>query len=250
MGTKRTPKALSKKPAAKKETLAEKQARAREVIRRLREIYGETKCFLHHRSPFELLMATILSAQCTDARVNMVTPALFERFPDARKMAKAKMTDVEKLIQSTGFYKNKAKSLVGCSQALVEKHGGEVPGTIEELTALRGVGRKTANVVLGNAFGVPGFVVDTHIGRLSRRLGFTKHLDPVKVEHEMMEIAPREDWTEFGHLLISHGRARCISRKPDCLHCEIYDVCPRVGVTVSTERPSKVPGEISGKSLR
>ncbi len=235
---------------AKKETLPEKQARASEVTRRLRETYGPQKCFLNHRNPFELLMATILSAQCTDARVNMVTPALFARFPDSRAMGNARLTEVEKLIQSTGFYKNKAKSLVGCSQALVENHGGEVPSTLDALTALRGVGRKTANVILGNAFNTPGFVVDTHIGRLSRRLGFTRHLDPVKVEHEMMEIVPREDWTEFGHLLISHGRARCISRRPDCLRCELADVCPRVGVTVSTERPSKVAAVVAGKTLR
>lgn len=234
----------------KKETLDQKQARCKEVIRRFRKTYPDAKCSLDYQTPFQLLCATILSAQCTDERVNMVTPALFARFPDAQAMARAALPEVEKLVQSTGFYKNKAKALVEMSKALVEKHQGQVPDNLDALTSLRGVGRKTANVILGNAFGVPGFVVDTHIGRLSRRLGFTRQEDPVKVELEMMEIAPRKDWTDLGHLMIYHGRARCIARKPDCLNCEVGDLCPRVGVTVSTERPARAPAKVSGKSLR
>lgn len=194
-------------------------------------------------------MATILSAQCTDERVNKVTPHLFKKYPTPAALARAPLPDVEKLVQSTNFYKNKARALVECSQALVERHGGEVPANLEQLTALRGVGRKTANVILGNAFGVPGLVVDTHIGRLSRRLGFTKHEDPVKVEHELMDVVPRDDWTDYGHLLIYHGRARCTARKPDCLHCEVENICPKVGVTESTMKPGKAPASVSGASL-
>jgi endonuclease-3 len=210
--------------------LAERQQRCREALKRLQAAYPEARCSLEHGDPFELLVSTILSAQCTDERVNKVTPALFAKDPDAPRMSKARLSDVERLIRSTGFYKNKALAIVESSKLIVERHGGKVPGTLEELTALRGVGRKTANVVLGVAFGVPGFVVDTHIGRLSRRLGLTKHLDPVKVEHEMMDVAPREHWVELGHLLIAHGRARCTARSPDCEHCELGEICPRVGV--------------------
>lgn len=243
MGTKAAAKTL-------KESLGDKQKRCRQIIGELRKTYPGAKCSLDHGSAFELLVATILSAQCTDERVNLVTPALFGRFADAHAMAKARLPEVEKLVQSTGFYKNKAKALVECSKAIVEKHAGEVPRTLEELTALRGVGRKTANVVLGNVYGVPGVVVDTHVGRLSRRLGFTKQEDPVKVEHELMEIAPRNDWVDLCHLLIYHGRARCTARKPDCLNCELSALCPRIGVTESTERPARAPAKVSGRSLR
>lgn len=222
----------AKEVRRKIESLAQKKERMVEVISRLRKAYPESKCSLEFKTPFQLLVATILSAQCTDERVNKVTPALFERFPDSRAMSMASLPEIEKLVQSTGFYKNKAKSLLEMSAAVQDRFGGEVPREMEDLTTLRGVGRKTANVVRGVAFGVPGFVVDTHIGRICRRLGFTKSTDAVKVEFEMMEIAPRQDWTHLGHLFISHGRAICASRKPDCLHCPLLDLCPRVGVKV------------------
>jgi endonuclease III len=209
-----------------------KQARARmlEVLRILKREYPEAHCSLTHESAFQLLIATILSAQCTDERVNQVTPALFRRYPGPAEMARAPLKDLEKLVQSTGFYKNKALSLKTTAQLIVEKHGGEVPRTLEELVALRGVGRKTANVVLGNVYGIPGLVVDTHVGRLTRRLGFTKAADPVKVEHEMMEIVPREDWTLFAHLLIYHGRETCTARKALCDECPLVRLCPKIGV--------------------
>ena len=204
--------------------------RMKEILQILRREYPEAQCSLKFRNPFELLVSTILSAQCTDERVNMVTPALFARFPTPADMAKAKIGEIEKLVQSTGFYKNKAKSLKEASRAIVEEHGGEIPNTIEKLTALRGVGRKTANVVLGNIFAIPGVVVDTHVGRLSRRMGFTKATDPVKVEFEMMEVIPRDDWTISNHLFIDHGRAVCNARRALCEKCVITRFCPKVGV--------------------
>lgn len=207
----------------------------KEVLRRLKREYPEAHCALNHRNAFELLCATILSAQCTDARVNLVTPELFRRYPDPQSMARASVGDLEKRIQSTGFFRNKAQSLSQMSQALVRDHGGEVPRTLEELTALRGVGRKTANVVLGNVFGIPGLVVDTHVGRLSRRMGFTRSIDPEKVEQEMMKLVPRDDWTLFSHLLISHGRAVCDARKPRCGECVLSGLCPKVGVAPAGE---------------
>lgn len=216
-----------------KEKLEEKRARALEIIECFKRVYPEAECSLDFETPFELMVATILSAQCTDARVNLVTPALFKRFPDAKAMARAKVGEVEKLIASTGFYKNKAKALVESAKVLVERHRGQVPRTLDELVALRGVGRKTANVILGVAYGIPGMVVDTHVGRLSRRLGFTEQTDPVKVEREMMQIIPRKEWTPFGHLMISHGRARCAARKPDCRRCEVDGLCPKIGVAQS-----------------
>jgi endonuclease-3 len=200
------------------------------IIRALDRVYPEAECSLAFGSPFQLLCATILSAQCTDARVNLVTPALFAAYPEPAEMAKAPLPKLEALIRTTGFFKNKALSLKQSSQAIVEQHGGEVPRTLDELVALRGVGRKTANVVLGNAYGVPGLVVDTHVGRLCRRLGFTRHDDPVKVEREMMELVPQEDWTLFSHLLIYHGRAICQARKPMCEECPLSRYCPKVGV--------------------
>jgi endonuclease-3 len=180
-----------------------------------------------YQDPFQLLVATILSAQTTDVRVNMVTPALFARYPTAASLARAKVGDVEKLISSVGFYRTKAKNLVGMAQRLVAEHGGEVPRTMAELQALPGVGRKTANVVLGNAFGInEGIAVDTHVGRLSLRLGLTRHTDPVKIEQDLMRLIPREDWTLFSHLLIFHGRQICIARKPKCNECVLADICP------------------------
>lgn len=216
----------------RKVDLASERRRMEQILRILDREYPEAQCSLTHRNAYELLMATILSAQCTDERVNMVTPALFKKYPDPQSMAKAKLPELEKLIRSTGFYKNKAKSLQLASKDIVELHDGEVPGKLEELVELQGVGRKTANVVLGNIFGVQSLVVDTHVGRLSRRLGFTKETDPAKVEHEMMEIVPQPKWTDFGHLMISHGRAICQARKPLCSECPVASYCPKVGVTI------------------
>ena len=200
------------------------------ILKILEREYPEAHCSLTFKNPFELLVATILSAQCTDDRVNLTTPALFKRFPTPEAMAKAKTPELEKLIRSTGFYKNKAKSLQNASKDIVAIHGGKVPGTLEELVKLHGVGRKTANVVLGNIFDVPGMVVDTHVGRLSRRMGFTEEMDPVKVEHVLMTLVLRERWTEFGHLMISHGRAICQARSPKCDECPVKSYCPKIGV--------------------
>lgn len=215
---------------SKAEKLEGEKRRVKEIIRLLWGEYPEAQCSLTYRNPFELICATILSAQCTDERVNMVTPALFEKFGTPEKMSRAPLPQIETLIRSTGFFKNKAKSLKEMSVALVEFHGGEVPKTLDELVKLRGVGRKTANVVLGNAFGIPGMVVDTHVGRISRRLGLTKNEDPVKVEHDLMEVVPRESWTDWGHLLIHHGRAVCTARRAYCENCVISRLCPKIGV--------------------
>ena len=176
------------------------------------------------------MVATILSAQCTDARVNMTTPALFARFKTPQDFAKADIGEIETLIRSTGFYKNKAKSIKNNAQTLIEKFGGEVPRTIEELTTLGGVGRKTANVVLGNAFGIPGLVVDTHVTRLSNRMGLVKGEDAVKIEHELMEIVDKKDWTDLAHLFIYHGRGTCAARAPQCGQCALAGLCPKIGV--------------------
>ena len=200
------------------------------VMARLAELYPDSRTALDFASPFQLLIATILSAQCTDKRVNMVTPALFARFPTPYVFADAKLEEIEELIRSTGFFRNKARNIRGACEAIVANHKGEVPGTIEELVALPGVGRKTANVVLGDGFGVTGITVDTHVGRLSRRLGFTRKWDPVKVEQVMNKLVPRADWTRFSHELILHGRAICASRKPRCEACALADICPKVGV--------------------
>jgi len=204
--------------------------RAAEILRLLRRAYPDAHCELVHRNPFELLVATILSAQCTDVRVNMVTPALFEKYPDAQAMAGGRQEDLEELIRSTGFYRNKAKNIRAASASLTEKHGGKVPRDLESLTVLPGVGRKTANVVLGNAYGIEsGVVVDTHVGRLSQRLGLTKHRDPVKIEQDLIRLVPRDAWTLWSHLLIWHGRRRCYARNPDCDHCELSALCPSAG---------------------
>ncbi len=195
--------------------------------------YPDATTALDFRTPLQLLIATILSAQCTDVRVNMVTPVLFERYPDAASLAGAETAELESIIRSTGFFRNKARAVRECSADIVAKHGGVVPNTLEALTALRGVGRKTANVVLGNAYGIPGLVVDTHVGRLSHRLGLTDQTDPVKVEFALMQIVPRERWTRFSHWLILHGRSVCIARKPRCSICALAPHCPRVDVKAS-----------------
>jgi endonuclease III len=207
----------------------------------LRPLYPTTVTALNHESPLQLLIATILSAQCTDARVNLVTPALFARFKTARDFAECDIHELESLIRSTGFYKNKAKNIRACCAAILERFGGAVPNRLEDLISLPGVGRKTANVVLGDAFGTPGITVDTHVGRLSRRLGLTRHTDPVKVEFALMELIPQPEWTAFSHRLILHGRAVCFARKPRCETCPLAGLCPKIGVkgkpkTVSPQR--------------
>lgn len=212
-------------------SLGSLKKRARRVYDTLQKTYPGAHCALTHSNPFELLIATILSAQCTDARVNMVTPALFAKYPTPRAMADAPREDLEELVRTTGFYRNKAKSIQGAARAIVERHGGHVPRTMAELLDLPGVARKTANVVLGNAFNInEGVVVDTHVGRLSIRLGFTKHTDPKKVEHDLAALFPRETWTMLAHLLIFHGRKICKARNPMCEVCPVNADCPKVGV--------------------
>ena len=197
------------------------------LLARLLERYPDAHCALDFRNPYELLCATILSAQCTDKRVNMVTPALFARYPDAAALAEAKPEELEELIRSTGFFRSKAKSLIGMAQALVERHGGQVPDDMESLVVLPGVGRKTANVVLGDAFQKQeGIVVDTHVTRLANRLGLTRHSDAVKIEQALLPLVPREQWTKVSHLLIEHGRQVCDARKPRCGDCVLADLCP------------------------
>jgi endonuclease-3 len=208
--------------------------RTRKILKVLARLYPDAQCALHYRNPLELLIATILSAQCTDVRVNIVTPALFASYPDAKAFAAAQKKELEAAIQSTGFFRNKARNILACCKALVEQHGGRVPGTLLELVTLAGVGRKTANVILGNAFAVPGITVDTHVGRVSRRLGLTMHHDPVKVEHDLMKLIPKKEWTMFSHRMIFHGRQVCHSRKPLCGKCALADLCPKVGVNEAT----------------
>jgi endonuclease III len=205
----------------------------RRILDILVHTYPEAHCALHFETPFQLLVATILSAQCTDQQVNRVTPALFQRFPDAAALAKAPLAELELAIHATGFYRNKARNLLGMAAALVTQHGGEVPQSMQELVALPGVGRKTANVVLGNAFGVPGMVVDTHVKRVSFRLGWTCHTDPVKIERDLCALLPSTVWTDAGHLLIEHGRAICKAPIPHCSSCPLLAECPRLGVSRS-----------------
>jgi endonuclease-3 len=204
---------------------------AKDVVKRLGKAYPGAKCALDHRTPFELLVATILSAQCTDVRVNLVTPSLFAKYPTAKALAKAEQDDVEAIIRSTGFFRNKAKNLIGMARALMDRHHGEVPAEMEELRVLPGVGRKTANVVLGNAFGMnEGVTVDTHVARLSKLLGLTRHTDPIKIETDLMALVPRQDWTIVSHLLIWHGRQVCIARRPKCGSCVLASLCPAAKV--------------------
>lgn len=204
---------------------------ASRVVHRLKADYPDAHCSLQFKSPLELLVATILSAQCTDERVNLVTPALFDRYRTAADYARADLKQLEKCIQSTGFFRNKARNIKLCCQALEEQHGGRVPQDLETLVELPGVGRKTANVVLGTAFGIAsGVVVDTHVGRLSRRMGLTDKQDPVKVEQELIGKLPSQEWVAFSHRMIQHGRRVCMARKPDCPACSLAGFCPRVGV--------------------
>ena len=206
---------------------ADRKARARKIIARLKREYPDATCALNHSSALELVVATILSAQCTDARVNMVTPHLFAKYRSAADYEAADPRVLEKEIQSTGFFRHKTKSIIGMAQAVVERHGGEVPQTMEELTALPGVGRKTANVILGTWFRKnEGVVVDTHVQRLTRLLKLSRQTDPVKIEQDLMELVPREDWTWFSHTLIQHGRGVCIARRPRCADCVLNRLCP------------------------
>ena len=201
----------------------------RRIIETLSQQHPNADTELHYRTPFELLVATILSAQTTDVRVNMVTPVLFGKYRTAADYAAADRSEVEEIVRSTGFYRNKANSILGLGQALCERYGGEVPARLEDLVTLPGIGRKTANVILGNAFGVPGLTVDTHFGRLSRRLGWTAETDPVKVEFAIMELIPKSEWTMLSHRLIWHGRRVCFARKPDCAGCGVARLCPSRG---------------------
>ena len=214
-----------------KESIEQKKARVTKIIAGLQKAYPDAHCELNHSNALELLIATILSAQCTDKRVNIVTPQLFKKYRTAEDFANARLPELEQEIKTTGFFRNKAKSITKATRNIVEKHGGNVPNTMEELIALGGVGRKTANVVLGNAFGInTGIVVDTHVARLSQRLGLTKEKDPVKIELALINLVPQDQWTMFSHWLIWHGRRRCYARSPDCSNCEIKSVCPRIGV--------------------
>jgi endonuclease-3 len=216
---------------AMRETAKDKTARAQKIIAGLEKTYPEAHCELVHQNPLELLIATILSAQCTDKRVNIVTESLFKKYRSAGDFANADILELENDVRTTGFYKNKARNIKAASKDIVEKHGGKVPQTMEELLELGGVGRKTANVVLGNAFDINlGVVVDTHVGRLSHRFGFTQHRAPEKIETDLIELVPQKKWTLFSHLLIWHGRRRCFARKPDCANCEVLKLCPRIGV--------------------
>ncbi len=213
------------------ETPAERKARARRIIARLSREFPDAACALDHRNPLELLVATILSAQCTDARVNQVTPALFAKYRNADAYATADPGVFEREIQSTGFFRNKTKSIIGMAQALVERHAGRVPDSMEALVALPGVGRKTANVVLGNAFGKnDGIVVDTHVQRITALLGLTRESTPEKIERDLMALVPRSQWTLVSHLLILHGRKTCVARRPRCEHCRLRPLCPSARV--------------------
>jgi endonuclease-3 len=224
-----------------RESQSDKTARTARIIAELRKVYPDAHCELDHATPLQLLIATILSAQCTDKRVNMVTPVLFREYPAASDLAVANQERLEEIIKTTGFFRNKARSIKACCLSLQEKHGGRVPDTMEELTALNGVGRKTANVVLGNAFHKNvGIVVDTHVNRLANRMGLVRGEDPVTIEAALMPLVPRNDWTDFSHLLIWHGRRRCFARNPDCPNCEVRDLCPKVGVAPNKRAAAEI----------
>ena len=210
-----------------KETKAKRAERIKAVLARLDEQYGtDVRCYLTHMDAWQLLIAVILSAQCTDARVNMVTPALFKAYPTPEAMGQADVRDVERLIHSVGFYHNKAKNIVDCSRVIAEQYGGVVPKDIEELVKLPGVGRKTANVIRGNVYDDPSIVVDTHVKRISKKLGFTEEEDPVKVEYDLMKVLPKDHWIIYNIHIITLGRTICTARKPDCANCFLNDLCP------------------------
>ncbi len=208
------------------ESLAKKKERVEKIIDVFEKVYGDADCTLDYSSALELLIATQLAAQCTDARVNLTTPALFKKYPDVYAFAYADELELREMIKSCGFYKNKAKNIIGCCQKLISDFGGEVPSTMDELLSLPGVGRKTANLVLGDIFGIPGIVVDTHATRLSNRFGLTTHKDPYKIELDLMEVVPKDKWSWFCHCLVEHGRAYCKAQKPDCQGCPTAEFCP------------------------
>jgi endonuclease-3 len=208
----------------------EKKKRVGKIVTLLKKRYPDAKCSLNYRSPLDLLIATVLSAQCTDERVNKVTKDLFKKYKTAEDYARARPGVLEDDIRSTGFYKNKTKNIINCCKKISQNHGGSVPATLEELVKLDGIGRKTANVILGNAFDTPGITVDTHVKRVSNRLGLTENQDPVKIEYDLMALVPQKEWTHFSHLIIFHGRNECMARKPCCGECVIESHCPKVGV--------------------
>ena len=227
--------------------------RARRINRELAELYPDARCELDYRTPLELLVATVLSAKCTDQRVNMVTPELFATYPDARAYAEADRREIENIIRSTGFFRAKADSLLGIGRVLLERFNGQVPRRLDDLVTLPGVGRKTTNVVLGNAFGVPGITVDTHVGRLARRLGWTEEEDPVRVESALAELIERKEWTPFSHRLIFHGRRTCFARRPACGACPIRQSCPSNGIGEQDPETAQgvidrvIPGDVRGR---
>ena len=213
-----------------RKSLPEKKIRAKAIYRQLTKSYPNVRCELDYNSAFQLLVATVLSAQCTDKRVNQTTPALFKKYPNPKKMAKADLKDIQRLVKSTGFFRAKAKNIKGLSNKIMEDFDGDVPSNLDDLITLPGVGRKTANVVLGHAFDIPGITVDTHFGRLSRRFGWTKEMDPVKVERIVGELIPQKEWTNLSQRMIWHGRRICHSRKPACGACPVAKICPSVGI--------------------
>jgi endonuclease-3 len=213
-----------------RESLPEKKVRAKVIYRQLSKSYPNVRCELDYKNAFELLVATVLSAQCTDKRVNQTTPALFKKYSNPKKMAKADLKDIQKLVKSTGFFRAKAKNIKGLSNIIVEQFDGNVPSNLEDLITLPGVGRKTANVVLGHAFGIPGITVDTHFGRLGRRFGWSKQNNPLKVEFEVGELIPQKEWTNLSQRMIWHGRRVCHSRKPACGACALAKLCPSYGI--------------------
>ncbi len=229
---------------------------ARRVIRALQSAYPEVRCALVHENPYELLVATILSAQCTDARVNLTTPELFRRYPDAARLASARPEELEEVIRSTGFFRAKARNLLAMASRVVEAHDGEIPRRLEDLVALGGVGRKTANVVLGTAFGIPsGVVVDTHVKRLAKRMGLTTRSTPEQIEIDLQALVPKREWINLSHRLIQHGRLVCLARRPRCESCSLRPICPMVGVTPAQSstatRPKssiKKPGKTRSRS--
>lgn len=218
------------------ESVSERKDRVKQIIRALRQSYPDAKCSLEHSNAFELSVATILSAQCTDERVNKVTPGLFEKYPSPEAFAGAPLKELEQDIRSTGFYRNKAKSLKGFATGIVDEHDGEVPANMEDLTALPGVGRKTANVILGVAHSIPGIVVDTHVKRISRLLGLTTETNPEKIEFDLQNLLPREDWIDWAHLVIDHGRNVCKARSPQCSECVLLAYCPSGESAVNSTR--------------
>jgi endonuclease-3 len=224
-------------------SLAKSKQQAQRVVAALERLYPDATCALVHKNPYELLVATILSAQCTDARVNLVTPAVFQRYPDARALAGAESAELEDLIRSTGFFRAKARNLLGMAKGVVERHGGEIPADLDALTALPGVGRKTANVVLGTAFGIAsGVVVDTHVKRLSLRLGLTRAKTPEQIERDLIRIIPRDGWIDLSHRLIQLGRRYCLALRPKCGECPLESICPKIGVKGQAGVLHKKPG--------